>query len=681
MKKILIVLTLILLGAGYVFSAGYYGTTTSSSTTGLTLGTNATLTVADSVAANITAPFGTGAFSSTYDGTGAANITTTNLTVSGVANVTGWGQTENMIGTPGQIGFGVGVCPSNILPANMVGMKGYQDPSSPNYGNYQYKDGSIMVWIPAFYYRMHTWKLITAITQANPAQVTIADHGFANADKIYIANVAGMTEVNGSIYTVTVVDAGNITIGVDSSGYTAYSSGGVAAKEPADGFNDTLVAYHTNSIQIKNYSDFANVTDANAAGYALHRAFYDGGKEQKGFFIDKYKNSKVANGTGYTAASIKGGKPLSSSSAHNPYADLTGGANYNYSTIDLAHRRDGVNGNVNASSIFHVKSVFQNAALAMLSLAHAQYSQTDTYCAWYNATYNYPKGCNGNTFKDTDDTTVVYTSDGYVGNKSCTTGSAQAFAKTTHNGQASGVADLNGGMYEISIGITAIAGTKTISGISAANPAEITTSAAHGLSTGDYIMIDSIAAGTLATAINGKIWQITKTADDKFTIALDSSALSAWSSGGTVTYGTFYAAKTATAMKSFTQGNTGATDHWGATGVAAMMDSFVPPFKSGYAYAMRMGSETNQVLSEATSGAGWLLTGMGFPKDGTGVDATGTNLFGKDYFYQKIVNELCLLSSGFWNLATHAGVWSSLWSVNRTYAYNTVGFRLACYPE
>jgi hypothetical protein len=490
-----------------------------------------------------------------------------------------------------------------------------------------------------------------------------------------------MTQANGSIYTVTVVDAGNITIGVDSSGYTAYSSGGVAAKEPADGFNDTLVAYHTSSIQIKNYSDFANVTAANAAGYALHRAFYDGGKEQKGFFVDKYKASKVANGTGYTAASIKGGKPLSSSSAHNQYADLTGGANYNYSTIDLAHRRDGSNGNVNASSIFHVKSVFQNAALAMLSLAHAQYSQTDTYCAWYNATNNFPKGCNGNTFKDADDTTVVYGSDGYVGNKSCTTGSAQSFAKTTHNGQASGVADLNGGMWEVSIGITAIAGTKTISGISAANPAEITTSAAHGLSTGDYIMIDSIAAGTLATAINSKIWQVTKTADDKFTIVLDSSGLSAWSSGGTVTYGTFYAAKTATAMKSFTHTNTLATDHWGATGVAAMMDSFAPPFKSGYAYTMLMGSGTNQVLSEATSGAGWVLTGMGFPKAGTGVDATGTNTFGKDYFYQYIVNELCLISSGYWGNSTYAGVWNSNWYFYRTNAYYYIGFRLACYPE
>lgn len=617
----------------------------------------------------------------TIGGTTPATARFTDLTVTGAANITAITPKYNSIGTPGELGFGVGVCPPELLPAGFTPMQGYNNPASENYGNYQFTDGSVMVWIPKFYYRMHSWKLITAISKANLAQVTIDAHGFANGNKIYIANVGGMTQANGSIYTVTVVDADNITIGVDSSAYSAYTSGGVAAKAFADGFNDTIVAYHTNSVQIKGRETYQTAAAANADGYALHRAFYDGGKEQKGFFIDKYKASKVANGTGYTAASIKGGKPLSSSSAHNPYADLTGGANYHYSTIDLAHRRDGANGNVNASSIFHVKSVFQNAALAMLSLAHGQYSQTTTNCAWYHATNNFPKGCNGNTFKDADDTTVVYNSDGYVANKSCTTGSAQQFSKTTHNGQASGVSDLNGGMWEVSIGMTAIAGTKTISGISAANPAEITTSANHGLSNGDFIMIDSIAAGTLATAINSKIWQVTKTADDKFTIVLDSSALSAWSSGGTVTYGTFYAAKTATAMKSFTHTNTLATDHWGATGVAAMMDSFVPPFKSGYAYGILMGSGTNQVLSEATSGAGWLLTGMGFPKAGTGVDATGTNLFGKDYFYQYIVNELCLISSGHWYYTTNAGVWAAHWYYTRTNANYYIGFRLACYPE
>jgi hypothetical protein len=111
-----------------------------------------------------------------------------------------------------------------------------------------------------------------------------------------------------------------------------------------------------------------------------------------------------------------------------------------------------------------------------------------------------------------------------------------------------------------------------------------------------------------------------------------------------------------------------------------MMDAFVPPFKSGYAYAMRMGSGTGQVLSEALSGAGWMLTGMGFPKDGTGVDATGTELYGKDYFYQDIVNELCLIVSFYWYSSAVAGVWSVYWHYYRSSSSGAVGFRLACYP-
>ena len=589
----------------------------------------------------------------------------------------------NNIGIAGQNGFGVGICPTANLPSGMTPMTGYNDPSSPNYGNYQYADGSIMVYIPKFYYRMHTWAAnqITAISKANPCQVTQVGHGYINGDKIFIANVGGMTQINNLFFTVARVDDDNYTIGVDSSAYTTFTSQGDSTKGfgASFEFNDTLITYGKNSIQIKGYDTYATEALANADGYALHRAFWDGGVEQLGFFVDKYKDSKNAWGTGYIASSIKRGKPLSSSSAHNPFADLTGGANYYYSAVDLAHRRDGVNGNVNATSRFHVKSVFQNSALAMLSLAHGQYSQTDTYCAWYNSTYNYPKGCNSGALKDVDDATVIFTSDGY--STSCTTGSGVALAKTAHNGQACGVVGLNGGMYEISIGITAIAADLTVSAISAANPCEITTSAAHGLTTNDFVRIGSIAAGTLATAINDKIWQVTVTATDKFTIVLDSSGLSAWASGGTVAKGTFYAAKTSTAMKTFTSGNSGATDHWGSTGITALMSAFAPPFKSGYTFSMRMGSGTNQVLSESISGAGWILTGMGFPTSGTGVDATGTNLFGKDYYYQYIRNELCLLSSGHWYSGTNAGVWSSNWNYYRTGSADFVGFRLACYPD
>ena len=592
--------------------------------------------------------------------------------------------TTGRIGVPGQIGFGVGVCPVANLPSGFTPMPGYAQPSSPNYGNYQYTDGSIMVFVPKFYYRMHTWATnqITAATKANPCQITQVAHGYVDGDKIFICNVGGMTNINNLVFTVTRIDDDNYTIGVDSSSYGAFTSGGDSTKGFGTGFdfNRTLVTYGKNSIAIRGTETYATEALANADGYALHRAFYDGGAEQVGFFVDKYKCSKNASGTGYIASSIPNAKPLSSASTHNPFSDLTGGENYYYSAIDLAHRRDGTNGNVNASSRFFCKSQFIQSALAMLSLAHGQYSQTDTYCAWYNATYNYPKGNNSN-LKDADDATVMYASDGY-GNSSIT-GSGVAFSKTTHNGQDCGVADLNGGVYEISIGVTCVATSPAIEAWSRAAASEITITG-HDLANGDFIQINAVAQADWVNA-KDKIWQITKTGDDTFTIAFDSSgfgtAYDAGTDPGTITKGAFYVAKKATAMKTFTNGKTGATDHWGATGVAAMMDPFAPPFKTGYAYAMRMGSGTNQVLSPATSGAGWVLTGLGSPVSGSGVDTAGTNLFGKDYSYQYISNELCLLSSGTWYDGSAAGVWCVHWYHSRSSSNGTVGFRAACYPD
>jgi len=147
--------------------------------------------------------------------------------------------------------------------------------------------------------------------------------------------------------------------------------------------------------------------------------------------------------------------------------------------------------------------------------------------------------------------------------------------------------------------------------------------------------------------------------------------------------GDFYTAKESVAMKDFTSGNSGATDHWGATGVAAMMDEFDMMFETTYpnnGFAQRMGSGANQVLSEAVSGNGAILAGLGVPKDADGVDTTGTNLFGKDYFYQYIRNELCVRSAGYWNDASVSGVWTSYWSGYRTGSSHGVGVRCACYP-
>lgn len=79
-------------------------------------------------------------------------------------------------------------------------------------------------------------KTITGITQANPASVTSAAHGFVTGDFVYVSGIVGMTQLNGqtlkvvntgvNTFTLQDVDGNNI----DSTAYTAYASGGTAAR-------------------------------------------------------------------------------------------------------------------------------------------------------------------------------------------------------------------------------------------------------------------------------------------------------------------------------------------------------------------------------------------------------------------------------------------------------------------
>ena len=76
---------------------------------------------------------------------------------------------------------------------------------------------------------------ITNITQANPAVVsTPSTTGISNGDIVRINDVVGMTEVNGNEYTVAglVVDTTFQLSGIDSTGFTAYTSGGNWWEDP-----------------------------------------------------------------------------------------------------------------------------------------------------------------------------------------------------------------------------------------------------------------------------------------------------------------------------------------------------------------------------------------------------------------------------------------------------------------
>lgn len=72
---------------------------------------------------------------------------------------------------------------------------------------------------------------IIGVTNANPGVVqTGTPHGFASTDRIYHSGIVGMTQLNGNVYTITVVDTTHYSIGVDTSAYGAYTSGGTSTK-------------------------------------------------------------------------------------------------------------------------------------------------------------------------------------------------------------------------------------------------------------------------------------------------------------------------------------------------------------------------------------------------------------------------------------------------------------------
>ena len=72
---------------------------------------------------------------------------------------------------------------------------------------------------------------ITAITQASSASISSTSHGLSVGDTVVLYGVVGMTQINGLIGVVlTVPDANTFTVNIDSTAYTAYSSGGSVAK-------------------------------------------------------------------------------------------------------------------------------------------------------------------------------------------------------------------------------------------------------------------------------------------------------------------------------------------------------------------------------------------------------------------------------------------------------------------
>jgi len=71
---------------------------------------------------------------------------------------------------------------------------------------------------------------VVTITQSNPAVITANNNAFKDGQIITIYGVVGMTQINGLASQITVIDQNTFSMNaIDSSAFSAYVSGGVAA--------------------------------------------------------------------------------------------------------------------------------------------------------------------------------------------------------------------------------------------------------------------------------------------------------------------------------------------------------------------------------------------------------------------------------------------------------------------
>lgn len=109
---------------------------------------------------------------------------------------------------------------------------------------------------------------ISAITQANPGKITTsAAHGLSNGQRVYLDGIAGMTQLNGQVVVVTVVDADEFTIGVNTTAYGAYTSGGTVKLGPQPA--DVLTWAGEFDVPVRLETDWMQASVRNAAGGRL----------------------------------------------------------------------------------------------------------------------------------------------------------------------------------------------------------------------------------------------------------------------------------------------------------------------------------------------------------------------------------------------------------------------------
>lgn len=118
-------------------------------------------------------------------------------------------------------------------------------------------------------------KVITGVTQANPAVVTSATHGFSNGDIVLITGVVGMTQLNNNYYIVANSLTNSFSLkdllgnDINSSAFTAYTSGGTANKIYI--ITSPYLQADLATLEFAESADIVTIVHPNYAPYELRR--------------------------------------------------------------------------------------------------------------------------------------------------------------------------------------------------------------------------------------------------------------------------------------------------------------------------------------------------------------------------------------------------------------------------
>jgi hypothetical protein len=93
---------------------------------------------------------------------------------------------------------------------------------------------------------------LSGISQANPAVVSETGHGYSTGDYVRLTNLVGMTQLNGILFQITVIDANSFSIPINTSGFAAAATGGYSTKVQDPGLFEPADVVITNITQATN---------------------------------------------------------------------------------------------------------------------------------------------------------------------------------------------------------------------------------------------------------------------------------------------------------------------------------------------------------------------------------------------------------------------------------------------